>query len=535
MSSSSSSKTCSSRKKTVNEYTRKEIVALIKERFPTMTASEIKKTNKTALCQLLSIPVVDATAPAPVVVASGGCIERSAKALKDHQLAVVRHFDTHHGLLVFHKVGSGKTLTAITVSQCYLDAHPTHRVVVITPAGLLNNFKSEMKNSYANLSHADRYSFYSYQTFMNRGKSGEENCDKDTLLIVDEAHNLRRMYKVTEKTGKRYGIMNRYVTQCAKRAHKVLLLSGTPIYNGNQDIVALYNMISGKASVKPNDFNMKDMKCLVSFRGASPEFFPKRVNKNEYIVMSPSYEEKYNKVIETLEGGNRPAFLVDLYGETNLSAFYNGVRRAVNNLENMDSAKIQWILQKVRANPTEKFVVFSHFLDAGINNVIQGLGEIDHGVIRGDVPMAARKRLVDDFNRGVFNVLFISKAGGEGLDLKGVRNVIIMEPAWNDATEEQVIGRAIRYKSHEGLPASQQSVTVWSLYHIRPTDDPQKLEKYLTNLRKQANAEEERIPFSPTLESFDLFMRGLIIRKQYKIDRYNKQLRQLSIEKNTCP
>jgi superfamily II DNA/RNA helicase len=200
----------------------------------------------------------------------------------------------------------------------------------------------------------------------------------------------------------------------------------------------------------------------------------------------------------------------------------------------MDSAKIQWILQKVRANPTEKFVVFSHFLDAGINNVIQGLGDIGHGVIRGDVPMATRKRLVDDFNTGVFNVLFISKAGGEGLDLKGVRNVIIMEPAWNDATEEQVIGRAIRYKSHEGLPPSQQSVTVWSLYHIRPTDDPKKLENYLTNLRKRGNAEEERIPFSPTLESFDLFMRGLIIRKQYKINRYNKQLGQLSIEKNTC-
>ena len=52
----------------------------------------------------------------------------------------------------------------------------------------------------------------------------------------------------------------------------------------------------------------------------------------------------------------------------------------------------------------------------------------------------------------------ISSVGAEGLDLRNIRSVHIMEPYWNYGRIEQIIARAVRYKSHESLPESKRNV-----------------------------------------------------------------------------
>ena len=53
-----------------------------------------------------------------------------------------------------------------------------------------------------------------------------------------------------------------------------------------------------------------------------------------------------------------------------------------------------------------------------------------------------------------------SKAAAEGITLADVRRVHIMEPYWNPALIEQIIGRAIRICSHAKLPLDQRDVVV---------------------------------------------------------------------------
>jgi hypothetical protein len=53
-----------------------------------------------------------------------------------------------------------------------------------------------------------------------------------------------------------------------------------------------------------------------------------------------------------------------------------------------------------------------------------------------------------------------TKAGAEGINLRNVRNVHILEPQWNPTITEQVIGRAIRICSHASLPMDQRTVEV---------------------------------------------------------------------------
>ena len=57
-------------------------------------------------------------------------------------------------------------------------------------------------------------------------------------------------------------------------------------------------------------------------------------------------------------------------------------------------------------------------------------------------------------------VLLGSSASAEGITLKNVRNVYILEPYWNAGRIDQVIGRAIRLNSHDKLPPEDRNVTV---------------------------------------------------------------------------
>ena len=47
----------------------------------------------------------------------------------------------------------------------------------------------------------------------------------------------------------------------------------------------------------------------------------------------------------------------------------------------------------------------------------------------------------------------ITQSGAEGISLKNVRRVILVEPFWNNVRIEQVIGRAIRSCSHNSSPS----------------------------------------------------------------------------------
>ena len=62
----------------------------------------------------------------------------------------------------------------------------------------------------------------------------------------------------------------------------------------------------------------------------------------------------------------------------------------------------------------------------------------------------------------ICRVFCITSAGAEGLSLKCVRAVHIMEPYWNDVRLKQVKGRAIRIGSHLELPEAERDVSIYT-------------------------------------------------------------------------
>jgi hypothetical protein len=81
---------------------------------------------------------------------------------------------------------------------------------------------------------------------------------------------------------------------------------------------------------------------------------------------------------------------------------------------------------------------------------------------------------INNMHGDIIKVLLTTKTGTEGLNLFGVRQVHILEPYWQHVLIEQVIGRAIRYKSHLHLPPEERNVEVF--IYLTTLDDRYLLE-----------------------------------------------------------
>jgi superfamily II DNA or RNA helicase len=403
------------------------------------------------------------------------CIKRSNVGLRDLQIKVIQYMIDHDSLLVVHGTGCGKTLTAIGSSQCYLDANPKKNVIFVGPASLASNFKKEMKKF--GVTNPEKYTFYSFDKFMIETKSKRPVSCKDSFLIIDEAHNLRN-----PKSKKSIAVV-----ECAMKADKRLLLTATPFVNSMEDFIPLINMLHGsflvgtKKQFYKNEVNewigksineqsistfrylLEDKVDMVDCR--DPKFFPDEITEYMNVPMTKEYWSRYKRVVagESLFG---IAF-------SNPSAFYNGYRRAVNRTgPEYYSAKINKALPILKKG---KSIIYTNWVDFGIRPLTQALQSksISYRIFYGSTDKEERTKMIEDFNNDDFQVLVLTKAGGEGIDLKGVRSVVVLDPPWNDASLRQVIGRAVRYNSHAHLPKNERKVNVYMMVLKEPVNLPQ--------------------------------------------------------------
>ena len=438
--------------------------------------------------------------------------------LKKHQLNVANFLIKERGVIVVHSVGTGKTLTAIATAQCLLIKKQVDKVIVITPTSLQDNFKKQMK-MYSSKINFKNYTFYTIQSLVVLLENNEKlNCP-NSLVIIDEAHNLRTL------DGVRYSYIERFI----KKASKVLLLTATPLINYRYDIINLVSLIRGEKAItidnfdtlllKKNRKNLEDyLKNILSFytkdsTNKDSNFPSKKINEI-FLEMDSNYLKSY----EDIENG-KVSQIPDFSGK-NINVFYNGVRRASNIIEKK-SPKIDWIKKKITENIKSKFVIFSHFINMGIKPIMKVLDKynVKYTHITGDLSINKRQEAVDDYNNNEVTVLFISKAGSEGLDLKNTSYIIILEPAWNENSIEQIIGRGVRYKSHESMPLSKRNVIIYKLYLIKPIEY-NNLNKIISN---------NYLEYKDKILSVDLYLRNFSWLKQQELISFFKLLQKLKI------
>lgn len=111
-------------------------------------------------------------------------------------------------------------------------------------------------------------------------------------------------------------------------------------------------------------------------------------------------------------------------------------------------------------------------IDTGEKN---GSGGLQYVVISGQVSVEDRTKVQEIFNTpGGCSLILVSSTGAEGLDLKRVRHIHIMEPYWNWGRVEQIIFRGVRNDSHIDLPQDQKNVQAYIYLAVVPESEESK-------------------------------------------------------------
>lgn len=249
----------------------------------------------------------------------------------------------HKRMLLFHGLGSGKTCSAISIVNAFINtqrqAKKSAKVLIITPASIKPNIYKEMMGpcgatQFAELRNQPKRSMpdiidklvtvMSYQEFVNKASRGEIDL-KNTLMIIDEVQN------IISATGTMY---KRFLYECVHnpRNHnddlRLILLSGTPIFDQPFEIALLGNLLRTKKESlhMPTDFvKFHHMYRLQSdgtitnhdklarffkgrlsyFRGADPSTYPRRRNHDVMCVMHPFQYKVYDGTMGGLLCGGR--------------------------------------------------------------------------------------------------------------------------------------------------------------------------------------------------------------------------------------
>ena len=446
--------------------------------------------------------------------------------LQDHQQRIAdRVAGPNPRMLVYHGLGSGKSLSALAAAEAAqkLDGGSYG---IVAPASLKNNFQKEIKK-FTNATPGSSPEVMSY-TGLGMGKQFQ---DQPETLIMDEAARLRNPDSA----------MTRAAVQAAARAKRVMLLTGTPITNEPKDLASLISLLHGK-QLSPEEFDKQYVgeetvkpnwsgwfqgaqpgvrpvmrngpalrKLLEGHVDYQPSKTPEGVNVNEQTIRVPLSPEQ-DKIQKAIRTKVPPGFLWKIDHEfpmsreelSKLNSFMTGFRQVGLSTQPFradrsplrafqQSAKMQEAFKNLKttldSDPRKKAIIYSNFVNAGLNPYSAGLTQagISHGIFTGKESVKARQDAINAYNENKLRALLVGPAGAEGISTKGTSLIQLMDPHWNEARSQQAQGRGLRFDSHTDLPEELKNVAVQR--YLSSSEDPSYLGKLMGYQRERTGDE----------------------------------------------
>jgi superfamily II DNA or RNA helicase len=270
----------------------------------------------------------------PEIVRKDGedpCNEKTNKELMLYQKFIGAYLDykcSFRDLLIYHGLGSGKTVTAINIYNILFNYTPKWNVILLIKASLekdpwmkdLQNWltKDRYEERLKNIVFVHYDSPFADREFLEKIKNLDSS--KPFLYIIDEVHQfINNVYNnISTKKGKRAIIIYEYIQLEKKEKSNtlILLLSATPAINNPYQLALIFNLLrpdifpnnentfnqlyissSNFASLNEDNKNMFQRRImgLVSYYlGATPDKYAKKITHYKDILMNPYFEEVYN-------------------------------------------------------------------------------------------------------------------------------------------------------------------------------------------------------------------------------------------------
>lgn len=156
-----------------------------------------------------------------------------------------------------------------------------------------------------------------------------------------------------------------------------------------------------------------------------------------------------------------------------------------------------------------------------------------YAIYSGSEDYETKKDIIKTFNDlknshgDVIKIILSTRAGVEGLDLKYIRQVHIIEPYWNNNRIKQAIGRAVRRGSHADLPPKERKVDVFKYISIlNELDLNQKrgeqlsTDEYINKIAKNKDRLIDDLTVLLKEASIDCMLNKLVIDEDYECLSY---------------
>lgn len=471
-------------------------------------------------------------------------------------------------LLVFHKIGAGKTCLAIQISEKWTSRG---KPLIIMPASLIPGFRNELRsqcvshNKYltqnerlllAELDPLSReyrdiiqssndridqyYNIVSYNKLVERGGKVK---GKTSIVIVDEVQNISNIA----------GVFFRTIYQFIMTHNDIpaIILSGTPIFDSPRELTGLAKLLRIDVDKYKNEpIPIDDIYHLFAgrvsyFAGAPAYTFPRVEIKVNKLPMSKFQQRWYRSEVEAemkRTGGVKLTQISnDFYSKSRQRSnivFPNGLR-GQSGLDALTPSMIKSNLATYsckfdklvkRLSKKELAFVYTGFTETGgietlkkimsargwSDYAVSGVGPRRYAIWSGDETLLAKDRLRSVFNSRenddgkLIQVIIGSPSIKEGVSLLRVRTAHVLEAHWNHSRLEQIYGRIVRYCSHKTLKKAERSVII---YIYAAVD-----ENFTVN------------DVSP-LSSIDLYMLKIADEKRDTSEPYIDALKDVSVDK----
>lgn len=443
--------------------------------------------------------------------------------LQEHQQRVSdRIIDQDPRLLLYHGLGTGKSLSAIAAAEAAKKVTGGEYGVVV-PASLRGNFQKELGKFTTN----SKPEILSYSG-LARGKDFKTQPE---TLVMDEAQRIKNPASGSATAARRM----------ARNAKRLILLSGTPITNSPGDLASPLGMLRNEA-ITPEDFENRFVGYKKKFPGILPYLrgaqygeeahiknedqlremlagkvdyqpgkLPEGVRVNEETIKVPLSKEQ-QRIQKAVRTKIPPGFLWKLDQEfplsreelSKLNSFMTGMRQVSlstqpfradkNPLRAFDqSTKLQEALKRLRhtldSDPRRKAIVYSNFIDSGLKPYAAALDreKIPYGMFHGSIAPGTRQQALNDYNAGKLRALLLGPAAAEGISTKGTSLIQLLDPYWHESRTQQARGRGLRFDSHAGLPDELKDVAVQR--YLSSSEEPGLLMQLLGSRRQRTGDE----------------------------------------------
>lgn len=492
-------------------------------------------------------------------------LKKEKSPLHEHQYLVAKLVENYdilgsRGLLLYHEMSAGKTLTMVSIIVAIWD---NNKILILANKSLHENFIKTFVLYTRLMFPKDEVMIRKFMKMVdtkvefmtlnasNVGKKLEKRNLKGYAVIIEESHNFTRS---VVGGGSKNALL--IYNKLMKSDIKLFLLTGTPIVKNPFELVPIVNLLTTNKNLLPNDYDkfvntfissgqiiqrqilVDRLKGLVSYKHVDVEGsprFPKVIGPIiKRIKMSKGMLKNYNDALrkdneqissDRMTGKRRPkplqipagvasSFYVNsriasIYAHTGIEYDKKGKKVPLIYTMN-ESSKMMEMVSIISKSPGI-IAVYSDFNNKGLRPAIEYIKKHldfryyrsndvkdfkNYAIHSGNESVRERKNLLDTLienknKDGKFiKVVFLSSTGAEGLDLKNIRTLIILNPQFVYQLTRQINARVARLDSHIALSKKNQNVTIYMLLSSisdskQPDKDLSKEEEvYKNSLRK---------------------------------------------------